>query len=128
MGYAFDSDSVYETIDEVNPPENMCDYDEKVVYPVTGQRQDGTEVYIINTHDHKQGVHISVCRAKGQPCTLSNLYFRNYYRTFCNQNYVVRELLSLTPEGVPVKEKFVFPTSCSCLVRTWNEFNTNSSN
>lgn len=93
----------------------LCDYTEKVIYPISGKTQDGTELYIFNTAEHKQGVRVSICRNLGQPCHMSD-GFPNNYRTECKQHMVYRELLSLSPDGVPIKEKFKFPACCSCAV------------
>lgn len=93
----------------------LCDYSEKVIYPTSGQRQDGTELYIFNTVEHKQGVRVSICRNLGQPCHMFDS-FPNNYRSECKQHHVYRELLSLSPDGIPTKEKFKFPACCSCAV------------
>lgn len=93
----------------------LCDYTEKLIFPTSGQRLDGTELYIFNTPEHKQGVRVSICRNLGQPCHMSE-GFPNSYRTECKQHMVYRELLSLSPDGVPIKEKFKFPACCSCAV------------
>lgn len=93
----------------------LCDTQEKVIYPTSGKRQDGTDLYILNTPQHRQGVRVSMCYNKGQPCKMSDS-FPNQFRTECKQQFVYRELLSLSPEGVPMKEKFEFPACCSCAV------------
>lgn len=93
----------------------LCDYQEKVIYPTSGKRPDGTQLYIFNTPEHKQGVRVSICQNTGQSCRMSE-GFPNNYRTECKQHMVYRELLSLSPDGVPVKQKFEFPACCSCAV------------
>lgn len=93
----------------------LCDSYEKVIYPTSGRTQDGTALYIINTPEHKQGVRVSICRNAGVPCRMSDS-FPNNYRTECKQHMVNRELLSLSPDGTPIKQKFPFPACCSCAV------------
>lgn len=93
----------------------LCDSYEKVIFPQSGKTQDGTQLYIFNTDTHKQGVRVSICRNRGQQCRMSDS-FPNNYRTECKQHMVNRELLSLSPDGIPIKEKFPFPACCSCAV------------
>lgn len=93
----------------------LCDYYEQVIHPTSGKNKNGEELYIFNTPEHKQGVRVSMCRNKGATCRMTE-NFPNGYRTECKQHFVYRELLSLSPEGVPVKDKFEFPACCSCAV------------
>ncbi|XP_055296612.1 protein spaetzle-like isoform X2 [Sitodiplosis mosellana] len=93
----------------------LCDSFEQVIYPTSGKNKNGEELYIFNTPEHKQGIRVSMCRNKGAACRMTE-NFPNGYRTECKQHFVYRELLSLSPEGVPIKEKFEFPACCSCAV------------
>lgn len=93
----------------------LCGSYEQVIYPTSGTRHDGSEGYIFNTPQHPQGIRVSMCSNLGKPCNLSD-QFPNGYRTECKQQVVYRELLSLSPEGRPVKDKFEFPACCSCAV------------
>lgn len=97
----------------------LCDSYEKVIYPTSGKRQDGTELYIFNTDNHKQGVRVSLCQRAGHACKMTDS-FPNNYRSECKQEMVYRELLSLSPEGQPVKEHFEFPACCSCILHQLN--------
>lgn len=94
---------------------SLCDSREQVIYPTSGKNKNGEELYIFNTPEHKQGVRVSICRDKGEPCKMTE-NFPNGYRTECKQHFVYRELLSLSPEGVPIKDKFEMPACCSCSV------------
>lgn len=100
-----------DAVDEVT----LCGSYEQVIYPTSGTRQDGSEGFIFNTPNHPQGVRVSLCSNLGKPCNLSEV-FPNNHRTECKQQVVYRELLSLSPEGRPVKDKFEFPACCSCAV------------
>lgn len=125
LAYAFGSDSIPNDnrrfdvrLNRIRRSVNgndLCDSHERIIYPTSGKRLDGTELYIFNTAEHEQGVSTSVCVHNGKSCRLTD-NFPNYYRTECKQHYVYRELLALSPDGVPVKEKFEFPTYCSCAV------------
>lgn len=95
--------------------EYLCESYEKVIYPTAGKTQDGKELYILNTETHKQGVRVSMCQNKGQPCKMADS-FPTGYKTECKQQMVYRELLSLSPEGEPVKDHFEFPACCSCVL------------
>lgn len=94
---------------------SLCDSYEQVIHPTSGKNKNGEELYIFNTPDHQQGVRVSMCRNKGAPCKMTE-NFPNGYRTECKQHYVYRELLSLSSDGVPIKDKFEFPACCSCAV------------
>lgn len=98
----------------------LCDSFEKVIYPTSGKRKDGTELYIFNTDDHRQGVRVSLCQKRGEPCKMTE-NFPIGYTTECKQQMVYRELLSLSPEtGLPVKDHFEFPACCSCALHHIN--------
>lgn len=106
--YISNRNNVYDEIE-------LCDYYEQLIYPTSGENIDGTQLYIFNTPDKKQGVRVAMCRTTGDPCKMTES-FPNGYRTACKQQYVYRELLSLSPQGVPIKDKFKFPACCSCAV------------
>lgn len=108
--YAFGSDNQHKT-SKTATESDLCDSYEKVIFPTIGTTADGHELFIFNTHKHKQGVLISVCENKKASCHDSGDFA---YRTQCEQQFVYRELLALSPEGVPIKEKFKFPSFCSC--------------
>lgn len=94
----------------------MCDTFKKVIYPTSGTTQSGDGLFIFNTDDHKQGVHIEMCQNAGKPCD-DFVILRNNYRSECKQQKIYRELLSLSPEGKPTTERFEFPASCTCVLR-----------
>lgn len=91
----------------------LCVSDEALIYPQAGKSLEGTDQLIINTPDYKQGVRISKCAKPDQKCSMSE-NFPNGYRSLCKQQYVVRELLSLSSEKQPIKSKFKFEACCSC--------------
>lgn len=93
--------------------EYLCDSYEKLIFPTSGKTQDGSELYILNTGEHKQGVRVSLCRNSGKPCRMAEV-FPIGYKTECKQLHVYRQLLSLGPDGKPVPDYFEFPACCSC--------------
>lgn len=95
--------------------EHLCDSYEKVIYPTSGKAQDGSERYIVNTDEFKQGVRVSICRTGGQACKMTDS-FPSGYKTECRQQMVYRQLLSLAPNGDSVKNLFEFPACCSCIL------------
>lgn len=112
LSYAFSCDRLDEKIDNIIETEtHMCETDNQVIYPTSGQTEDNKKLYIINTPEHKQGVMVSMCKKRGHSCRSPDKF---PYQTECQQHYVYRELLALSPEGVPVKEYFKFPAYCSC--------------
>lgn len=111
LGYAFGSDNQYVTSDKLTQSDLCASHDE-VIYPTTGITADGKELFIFNTNKQKQGVMISVCTNEGVSCHETGDNFA--YRTQCEQRYIYRELLALSVEGVPYKEKFKFPSFCTC--------------
>lgn len=94
----------------------LCDSYEKVIFPTSGQLQDGTAAYIFNSEEHRQSIRVSICRNAGRPCKLSE-YFPGVYQTECKQQMMYRELLSLSLDGQPFKQRFGFPSHCSCVVK-----------
>lgn len=94
---------------------NLCDSDEQIIYPQSGKRTDGSELYILNTPEYKQGVSTTTCKHMGKSCRLTE-NTHNFHRTECKQHYVYHELMAISPDGVPVRDKFVFPSYCSCTV------------
>lgn len=118
LSYVFGSDSqvIHETFLDLvvsNIETDICDSRENIFYPTIGQKADGSYLYIFNTPEHKQGVSGSICENQSQPCRMSEHFPKNYH-TECKQHYVYRELLALSPEGVPIKDKFKFPAFCTC--------------
>lgn len=101
---------------ESDDPIEMCDTYKKVIYPTSGTTQAGDGLFIFNTDDHKQGVHIEMCQNAGKSCD-DFVILRNNYRSECKQQKIYRELLSLSPEGKPTTERFEFPASCTCVLR-----------
>lgn len=106
----------YDAGTEGDDPIEMCDTYDKVIYPTSGTTQSGDGLFIFNTDDHKQGVHIQMCQNAGKPCD-DYVILRNNYRSECKQQKIYRELLSLSPEGKPTTERFEFPASCTCVLR-----------
>lgn len=122
LSYVFGSDMKYLYGDIIDPvvidvETDICGYHEKIIYPTTGVRVDGTELYIINTPEHKQGIDVSICEHKFNPCHMTKSFPADV-RTECQQRYVYRELLALSPQGVPIKDKFKFPAFCMCTIIT----------
>lgn len=95
--------------------EHLCDSYEKVIYPTSGKTQDGSERFILNTEEYKQGVRVSLCRNLGLPCKMADI-FPVGYKTECKQQMVYRQLLGLGSEGEPTKSLFEFPACCSCVL------------
>lgn len=102
---------------DVMDEDYLCDSFEKVIYPTSGKRKDGAELYIFNTDDHRQGIRVSLCQNRGNSCKMTE-NFPLGYTTECKQQMVYRELLSLSPEGQPVKDHFEFPACCSCVIKS----------
>lgn len=119
LGHSFDSDNQYLVPLNKTMDSDLCTSYSEVIYPTSGIASDGTELYIFNTRKHKQGVMISVCANEEASCHESDNFI---YRTQCEQRYIYRELLALSFEGVPIKEKFKFPLSCSCAKKNRNRY------
>lgn len=120
LSFAFHNDvhdpneSVIDSVIETET--DICKSNDQVIYPTSGQNMDGKNLFIINTPEHQQGVRISVCQEKSKPCTDFYVSEKNRYKTQCEQRYVYRELLALSNDGVPIKEKFKFPAFCRCKI------------
>lgn len=112
LSYVFGSDSNQFSTSEKSTESDLCASHNEVIYPTTGKTADGNELFIFNTRKQKQGVMISVCTNKGAACHEAGDNFA--YSTQCEQRYIYRELLALSIEGVPVKEKFLMPAFCAC--------------
>lgn len=72
----------------------LCDSFEKVIYPTSGKRKDGTELYIFNTDDHRQGVRVSLCQNRGEPCKMTENFPLGYTTgavllLFCISSYSI---------------------------------------
>lgn len=113
-GVPFNEDQYDEA--EGDDPIEMCDTYEKIIYPTSGTTQTGDGLFIFNTDDHKQGVHIEMCQNAGKPCD-DFVILRNNYKSECKQQKIYRELLSLSPQGKPITERFEFPASCTCILK-----------
>lgn len=100
----------------------LCGAVKKVIYPTSAKSESGVGLFIFNSNDHKQRVHVSICQDVGKPCD-DFVLLRNNYRSQCKQQKVYHELLSLSPEGKPIKERFEFPTSCTCVLRRIKQSN-----
>lgn len=117
---AFGSDAI-EVIDigtrnNANDEEQLCDSYEEVIYPTSGEREDTTKWFIVNTNKYQQGVRIARCLNPSNPCRMTEA-FPNFYRTECKQHFAYRELVAVTPEGNTTKDKFKFPACCTCVLR-----------
>lgn len=95
--------------------EHLCESYEKVIYPTSGKTKDGSERFILNTDEYKQGVRVSLCRKSGSSCKMAEV-FPVGYKTECKQQMVYRQLLSLGTDGQPIKNHFEFPACCSCIL------------
>lgn len=93
----------------------LCDSHEEIIYPTSGKTSDGSILYIINTPTQRQGVSVSKCIRTGQSSYTNEIFPKNV-RVECQQQHVYRELLALSPDGVPVKEKFELPAFCKCAI------------
>lgn len=113
---------VAEEDDEDEEDIQLCGAVDKVIYPTSATSEAGVGLFIFNSDDHKQGVHVSICQDVGKPCD-DLVVLRNNYRSICKQQKVYRELLSLSPQGTPIKERFEFPASCSCVLRRIKQSN-----
>lgn len=104
--------------DEKDDPVEMCETYEKIIYPTSGTTESGDGLFIFNMadHGHRQGVHIQMCQNVEKPCD-DFVILRNNYRSECKQQKVYRDMLSLSPDGKPVSERFEFPVSCTCVLR-----------
>lgn len=94
----------------------LCETIEKVIYPTSATSETGVGHFIFNSDDHKQGVHVSICQSVGKTCD-DYVILRNNYRSECKQAKIYRELLSLSPDGKPIAERFEFPASCNCVLK-----------
>lgn len=126
LSFAFHNDAIdpnETTIDSIVETEtDMCHSNDEIVYPTSAQNMDGKNRFIINTPANQQGVRVSMCRANNEPCQLP---VQNLYRTQCEQRYIYRELLALSADGIPIKDKFKFPVFCTCKIYYGNTFNFN---
>lgn len=116
--YFFGSDEIPQSV--VNRDSNMddielCESYTDVIYPQSGENEKGVKVFIFNTENHKQGVRVSMCKHSGKACN-NIISVPNDHHTECRQEYVYKELLSISPEKAPIKDKFKFPVCCSCAV------------
>lgn len=102
--------------DDSNDEIELCDTVGKVIYPTSAKSETGIDLFIFNSDDHKQGVHVTICQDVGKPCD-DFVVLRNNYVSECKQQKIYRELLSLSPQGTPIKERFEFPASCTCILR-----------
>lgn len=97
--------------------EQLCQYQEKVIYPQSGMADDDSLQIIVNTDDVRQGVHVQMCANTSDSCS-PKISVPNNYRTFCQQNYIYRELLSASTDGTHLeKRRFKVPSCCSCLLQ-----------
>lgn len=115
LSFAFHNDANdLNALDSVTGSEiDICRSSDDIIYPTSGKNMDGKNQYIINTPEHQQSVRISLCHEKSKPCKFSeNIPFK----TRCEQRYVYREMLALSNNGVPIKEKFKFPAFCTCKI------------
>lgn len=113
-GFGVDTRSGDSDLDEFENVIEMCGSYEKVYYPTSGNNDNGTGLYIFNTNDHKQGVRVSLCSNSGDKCE-DLVSVPNGYRSKCQQHHIHFELISLSPEGEMVKNRFRFPSGCSCV-------------
>lgn len=119
---AIDPDESTALDSTVQTETKMCNSYDEIVYPTSAQNMDGKNRFIINTPEHQQGVRISICREKNEECQVSLQFL---YRTQCQQRFVYRELLALSSDGVPIKDKFKFPSFCTCKIFYTNTLNSN---
>lgn len=94
-------------IDEIE----LCDQYTSYQLPRVAKNVNGVELYIFNLDSHQQRVRITRCDRK--PCK-PMVSVPNGHRTECVQQYVYHDLISLSPDGKPVKDTFEFPACCSC--------------
>ncbi|CAG9136893.1 unnamed protein product [Plutella xylostella] len=115
-------------IDELEPPaiaqrigsENeeieLCDFDEKVIFPRAASDRDGKWYYIVNQRNYTlQGVRVEVCRNHEGECS-KIASFPITYKAMCKQKKALRHLTALDTNGKLIELPFSFPSCCSCVV------------
>lgn len=91
----------------------LCDTNSIRDYPLSATNTKGKDFYIVNVDNFKQVVTISVCMS--EKCN-DIVTLPDGYRTECIQQFVPIQLVSLSPEGQPMRDVFPFPVYCSCSV------------
>lgn len=100
---------------------NLCESQEKVVYPLAAKGADDNWYTLINRKDNPlQGFKIELCQPDKPNCS-NIVFFQNQYEGRCVQKYVYRNAVVIENVGdttrkleIPVK----MPSCCSCVART----------
>lgn len=70
---------------------------------------------IVNHRNYTQRVTMETCTSENFPCTF-NIYPKTV-KSFCQQKYSVRKLLAFDEvKRCVVRDKFLVPSSCDCLI------------
>lgn len=87
----------------------LCESEQRVFHPITGQTKDNATVWIVNIKDYKQGVRIETCRFPGQPCRYCD------FATVCKQVHHYRTLVAVDKNTNTVyKEQILLKSGCRC--------------
>lgn len=116
-GSSVDAFDHFDSSNEINIEEeiDLCDSHKEVIYPNTGKTKNGLNLYIFNTNDKKQGIHIERCSNAGQQCDRLNADSLPLgYISKCQMKEIYYELIALSAEGELIIERFPFPVVCQC--------------
>ncbi|XP_063217512.1 protein spaetzle isoform X3 [Bacillus rossius redtenbacheri] len=109
-----------EIANRISPDEELCKYNEQIVFPKVGKNKDEKWTWIANTPEFKQGVRVEECQNTNSECQLVSNWPIGY-KTECKQKYILRRMLSVTGDGSPSADDFLFPSCCVCSVKKVEE-------
>lgn len=99
----------------------MCNVMSKYIWPKSGQLQDDSWAFIVNSDKYKQSVLVEECmpRTDGKSdCNFAKNFASNT-RTECRQMFMYQRLLAMKEgDKEPVQMHFKFPSCCQCYVST----------
>lgn len=128
----------------VEDEERLCSSHKRLVYPRVGLTRDNTWRYIVNQSNYTQGVLVEECRYRN---AFVNKIYKNVnvifslfshtrqchktvvqslplgYNAQCKQKFVYRQLVAIDEEGNTIKDFFMLPSCCECVIfpsEQWN--------
>ncbi|CAB3239174.1 unnamed protein product [Arctia plantaginis] len=120
--YVPDTPDINQRLGPVDENVELCQFDEKVIYPRTALGSDGKWLSLLNRRDNPvQGYRVEVCNFSAGTGCANIAVFQQGYEASCRQKYVFRKATAFdkTSDGLKTYETEIKLPSCLELLRRY---------
>lgn len=119
--YSSDTPDINQRLGPVDENVELCQFEERVIYPKTAVGSDGRWKSLLNRNDNPvQGYRVEICNfSAGKGCA-NIAIFQQGYEASCRQKFVFRKATAFekTSEGLSTYETEIkLPSCCTCAAK-----------